>query len=117
MDEYFINCMKLMKEAIRNVGQPYSEQEKLFPANIPVAEEIALTFDNEVTVRKEIMFEKGIIDKKTYELINQLDMMLNKMSGRENIDLWTFDALENSTKWQECRKVANSILEEMDHHK
>lgn len=117
MDEYYINCMKLMKEAITKVGQPYSEQEKLFPANIPVAEEIALTFDNEVTIRKEIMFEKGIIGKKAYDLINQLDMMLNKMNGRENLDLWTLEALEKSTKWQECRKVANDILEEMDYHK
>lgn len=95
-------------EVIRIVAAPYEIQKKSFPEFVSVADEIALTFYEEVMLRSDTLFKYGMLEEKQYEETKKLNHMFDEMS--KNKTIWTLEALRNSAEWEQCRKIAKEIL-------
>ncbi len=104
-----LNMMQLEK-AVRVAALPACQQINSFPPNVDIPFEIADDFDN---------WCRWVLGgKDAPELTNEqrscliaLNRRLDEMSGEENADLWTEDALRCRPEWEEVREDARRILE------
>jgi threonine aldolase len=72
-------------------------------------DELALDYDGIASAAPD-MVEKGEITEEQAEPVLRLNTFLESMSGMENAELWTSDALASSEAWQDVREQAQSIL-------
>jgi hypothetical protein len=73
-------------------------------------DELALEFDDIVRLAKS-RFEIGEITAQQLDRINEINSMLDSMSGQENAALWTPEALLRSPQWESVRNRARLCLE------
>jgi hypothetical protein len=77
------------------------------------ADELALEFDDAYQPVRARQGELGF-SPTTSEGLGRLDALLAEMSGPQNADLWTLNALQNSVRWSNVRQVAEAILPDLE---
>lgn len=95
-------------QVLRIVAAPCEVQKKTFPEFVNIADEIALTFYEEVMLRSDTLFKARMLEEKQYEKIKILNEKFHEMSTKK--DVWTVEALRDSIEWEECRQIAEEIL-------
>lgn len=55
----------------------------------------------------------GWISRRASEQVTELDRALNEMSGPDNADLWSAEALDAAPEWERLRRLARSVLGEL----
>lgn len=73
------------------------------------ADELAMEFDDGIRLLHQFVSE-GWIKASAADRLRALDGLLNEMSGAENSELWTLEALERSPRWEAVRSAARSAL-------
>ena len=80
--------------------------------NIPLlpVDELALEFDDIFQVMRSNDELNVKFTKNELSLLDQLDAYLERCSGEENADLWTFKALADAEEWKFIRSLAKRII-------
>jgi hypothetical protein len=76
------------------------------------ADELAMEFDDGVRLLDQFV-SSGWLKGAAADRLRVLDGLLTEMSGSENAELWTLEALESSPRWEAVRASARSALLEM----
>lgn len=97
-------------DAVRLMSMDYNQQIAALPQNINVPDEIALVFDDEVISVMDNMQENGMLSLENCEMIKKIENRLLEMNKVQDKNLWTLEALEQSSEWEECRKDAKLLL-------
>lgn len=94
-----------VEEALRRLAAPPEEQETylLELGVLPSVDELALEFDDALS-------GVAIGDPPLGQLLNQLNELLEEMSGEENAYLWTPRALQEASEWENVRTLAREAL-------
>lgn len=109
-----VDQMAALREAVKNLSLSSSLQVKYIHslscnAEAPLADELALEFDDAYSPFKENLDELNWSEDARSKLL-ELDALLNEMSMPRNRHLWCVDAVENSREWQAVREKAAHIL-------
>jgi hypothetical protein len=80
---------------------------------VPSIDELALEFDDAYPVFTSRIAEFDLPHRAVESLIRLNDLLL-EMSGAAHAELWTVDALAESPRWSEVRRVASEILAQID---
>jgi hypothetical protein len=73
------------------------------------ADELALEFsDTLLAITREI--SRGVLSRDQFASLAALDNKLSRMSGYENKEMWTFQALREADEWQQVRAAAAECL-------
>lgn len=107
--EYSIRLERII-DAVKMVAEPYDVQITLFPQNFPIADEIALNFNDEVAFYADYLKKNKLITDMQYDKIIELDDKFAKMSNDKTYDYWSLEALKDCGIWEECRLLAREIL-------
>ena len=101
--------MRQLEQSVRVAALPAYRQIESFPIGVDVPFEIADDFGN---------WCQWVLNAADVRLTNQqrsclisLDTRLNRMSGEDNADLWTEDALRSRPEWEEVRSEALDLLD------
>ena len=103
--------LRMLRESLERLASP-AESQIGFLETLGVgdcADELALEFDGDARVVPALV-EFGFATSAQLDAVRAVDIVLRRMSGPENAELWTFAALRNSTGWQEVRKLAQAAL-------
>lgn len=74
----------------------------------PSADELAIEFSDALAI------EKGLLEERVRTTALALDRYLESISGQENENLWSVDALHVSREWETVRQLAADLLNLMD---
>lgn len=74
-----------------------------------MADEIALDFDHAFGMAAALV-EEGQLDRGALPDLREIDAVLGEMSGAENADRWTRDALSVDERWGRARRTARRVL-------
>ncbi|MBU8898708.1 hypothetical protein KRR26_24155 [Corallococcus sp. M34] len=99
--------------SVQALAQDAGVQFCLFPWFVCVPDELALEFDECLQGFADsglaAVFSPGQVDA-----IRELDRHLAAISGAENKQFWTDEALEGAPEWSEIRATARLLLERMN---
>ena len=106
-----MNRLEQLTEALQWLAAAPKEQIRLLgtlgmPTNI---DELALQYDS-IAAAAPDMLRKGELNKIQSDRVTELNTLLDAMSGRNNAELWTANALESSSHWQRVRDLARECL-------
>jgi len=104
-----LNLIQL-KQSVRVAARPAADQIASFPNGVDVEEEIAIEFDAHCRWALEGHQAPDLTPDQRSSLV-ALDTRLDLMSGKQNADLWTDEALRTRPEWEEVRRDARKILE------
>jgi hypothetical protein len=99
-----------LRQIVRMLAAPGDEALALVPGGTVKADELALDFDNFGRAALESLGPE-LTDAQRESLIN-IDLLLDAMSGSQQADLWTEDAVRTHPKWQAVREAARRALAE-----
>ena len=111
-DESFAWCLQQLQQSVQALALPATTQLALFPDFVCKAEELALGFDHWwlcVSSRAT-----GVLMGDQQRLLQEIDSRLSLMSGAENAQLWSDDALRTDPAWQRVRQLAQETLVAFD---
>src|SRR5688572_32607527 len=101
-----------LKWALQALAIPASDQMRLFPDFVVVADELALDFDQWQTV--VLGNYDGELSTEQTSSLSEIDRTLDRMS-RSGADftpeLWTEVALSSNRHWADLRRLAGAALE------
>jgi len=103
---------KRFEWSVRAICQPAHVQSQLFPDFVCVAEELALEFE-EWHRRFRCAGASERMTPGQFQLVEEIDAQLMRMSGGDHDELWTDDALANSEEWKKIREAAETLVREM----
>jgi hypothetical protein len=104
--------MNTLKMQVQALAQPGKIQIELYPDGCVKADELALDFDNCFQVFKGKEF--GRITNEQKKSLEILDSELAAMSGEENKELWTEEALLQNPRWENIRELSKKVLKEFN---
>lgn len=98
-------------EAVLNLSLPGVEQTQLLEAmgDANAVDELALALDDSFWIVHDA-FSKNRLGRDELASLNRLNSYLDKMSGEENSDVWTLGSLQESSEWQEVRRLATQAI-------
>jgi hypothetical protein len=74
-------------------------------------DELALQFDDAYLTLGTLQLADGVqFSEEAVRALNAIDAQLSAMSGRENRDLWTPEAIRSSGRWAQIRVLASDAL-------
>ena len=76
---------------------------------LPSTDELALELNDLVGVLPQFV-ANGWLSEADASAITELDEMLGRISGAERSNLWTAQALEESSEWEAVRRAARAII-------
>jgi len=88
------------------LAQPANIQKELFPNFVAIADELALNWEDAL---QDIDKYKDLMSDEQISSINDLDRYIESISGPQNIEFWTNDALESRPEWDKIRKLSAVI--------
>jgi hypothetical protein len=100
-------CMLRLQHAVQALAQPAKIQLELFPDFVCKVDELSLDFDNWWLC---IRSREGLVTSQQRSLLAEIDEQLDRMSGKENSELWTEDALRENPWWEHIRDLARKTL-------
>ncbi|QQO10758.1 hypothetical protein [Breznakiella homolactica] len=92
------------------LSSSYEIQKSALPANIVLADELALLFDDVFIFCERLQKEK-FISSEQFSLLKQLDTVFNEMSAIKEI--WSDSALEKEKDWDGIREKASLLLKNL----
>ena len=98
--------------AVAIAALPAAEQEEWLNSlglGWPNIDEIAMETDEGALLAPQFV-EEGWFPVQALGPLMDLDSLLAGMSGEENGDLWTVEALRTAPEWAECRQQALRVL-------
>jgi hypothetical protein len=104
-----LNMIQL-RRSVRLAALPADEQIASFPNGAAIEEEIAIDFDSYCQWALEGYQAPDLSHEQRTSLL-ALNTRLERMSGEQNADLWTNDALRTRVEWEQVRKDARKILD------
>jgi hypothetical protein len=99
-----------LEKAVRVASLPAYRQIESFPPNVDIPFEIADDFGNHCRWILEGKDAPKLTSEQRSRLA-ALDRRLDAMSGEDNADLWTEDAIRFRAEWDEVREKARRILD------
>jgi len=87
-------------------------QLAMLPHFVHRPDELALIFDD-CFVFLDTLVESGLVNDTDAESLRALDQHFAAMSGQENAQRWTDDAVRNAPEWAIVRESSRSILQNM----
>jgi AAA+ ATPase superfamily predicted ATPase len=97
-----------LRSALKALAAPGFQALASVPDGTVKAEELALDYDNFVHAYLGNFRDK--ISQSQRDALLAIDAMLQGMSGQENAELWTEDAVVNHPKWESVRVLARDAL-------
>ncbi|CAH9418352.1 hypothetical protein SGL43_05401 [Streptomyces globisporus] len=74
-----------------------------------MTDEVALDFDHAFRMA-EVLVAEGQLARGVMVDLQEIDVILSGMSGGENADRWTRDALSTDEGWALARRLARRVL-------
>ena len=104
--------LRLLHEAVGVLGQEPSEQ--LACVGGASVDELGLAFDDGLGVVPTLRAEDGVqFSSRALELLDDIDRRLSAMSGGDQAELWTAEALSSDRRWHELRRLARLLTPEL----
>jgi hypothetical protein len=100
-----------LQSAVLALAQPAEVQLSLFPDFVCKADELALNFEDGLY---ELVGHEHEITDEQRMAIDELDRLLQSMSGKQNAALWTDEAVRSHSMWEEIRKTAKMVTTAFD---
>ena len=95
--------------AVQALAQPAPTQLSLFPDFAEVADELALEYEE-----SQLAFlaspASALLTRQQRQDLRAIDSILEAMSGPENIELWSIQALHECDVWNDVRELAQTAL-------
>ena len=108
-DQILKHALERLEWSTRALYQPVDIQRTLYPDFVVVADELALDFDQWLSVATS----HGCFVPARLEPLLAINRKLGHMSGTHNARLWTLDALANSPEWSSIRALAGDALKDL----
>lgn len=102
---------QILINALKNLASPYDKQITSFPDFAVVTDELVNDFDDAYRLVPQLK-ELGLISDKAESLLVDIDKIIQEMEKQE--ELWGHNGLRNSPLWEECRRIAQVILIELN---
>ncbi|MFI9723825.1 hypothetical protein ACIHFE_29905 [Streptomyces sp. NPDC052396] len=74
-----------------------------------MTDEIALDFEHTFRMA-EVLVEEEQLDRRVLPDLHGIEAVLSEMSGSENADRWSRDALSSDEGWSRSRRLARRVL-------
>ncbi|MDI1459044.1 hypothetical protein NHG22_35340 [Streptomyces sp. ATE26] len=100
---------RLLVEALTVLAADPQTQIAWLARHNVVTDEIALDFDHAFGMA-ESLAEEGYVDREVLPDLREIDAVLSEMSGPENADRWTKEALHVDEGWIRARRLARRTL-------
>lgn len=97
--------------AVQALALGADEQRQLFPGFTDAADELAL--EHEETQAAFLKVARPLLSSQQHEVVRRLDQQLERISGPENMQLWTVEGLTTAPEWDCVRDLAATVLREM----
>ncbi len=98
-----------LKYSLQALAMPAETQLELFPDFVCKVEELALDFDQ--WSRCVLSNDGGELSEEQKSLLSELDGTFGQMSGGQDKNLWSEDALRNSPAWRRVRDTAKAAID------
>lgn len=105
--EDLIKIFDLFVNQLKFFSSSFDMQYERFKRD-DIASDIANELGSIGVERAKILNKHEWITNEQYELVQQIDHKLDKMSANKN--LWSNRALQNSKEWEECKKMVKYLL-------
>ena len=105
--ERFVAAIELMASSPDDLLLKYDER-------INIAEDVALTFDDECVYMAPYLKDNQCIGEKVYNLVMQIDEQLELLSEEHNEENWTIQAMNSDERWIRARAAANEVRKLLD---
>lgn len=99
-------CLARLQHALQRIALEPVEQIAQFPSIVVVADELALDLDHWTEVCRAWEYVEGKFDER----LGKIDALLGGMSGPEQAERWTPEALVSDLGWQRARDMAREAL-------
>ncbi|MFI9308839.1 hypothetical protein [Streptomyces triculaminicus] len=103
---------RLLVESLTLLAADASAQRAWLDTYAVGPDEIALDFDHASRMLPG-MVEAGLADDEDVPDLRAIDGILGGMSGPEDAERWTRDALADDPGWEEARRLARRVLVRM----
>lgn len=97
-----------LRHALQALALPAHIQLQLLPDGVCTADELALDFDHWFTTSQG--HARYALTPLALSPLVALDILLTSMSGAEQHELWTDDALVHRPEWEHVRTLAHTAL-------
>jgi hypothetical protein len=101
-------CMRRLMHAVQALAHPADVQLTLFPSFVCKADELALDFGFFWDCAKSNDGER--LTAEQTGILDEIDSQLDSMSGAQDAELWTNDALLENPLWGRTRELAKAAL-------
>jgi hypothetical protein len=100
--------MLRFQRSLQALASPAQQQLDLFPDFLWKVDEMAIEFDQwyQCVMRRSYLFTQ-----KQKDLLEELNSLLDEISGPENSDLWQEESLRTNIIWEKIRILARSALQ------
>jgi len=98
--------MDQLRWAIQALALPASDQVRLFPSFVCVADELTLDFSHWF----EVVSGCGGLSAEQRTALHYLDERIGAFSGAAHRDVWTVEALHAHPAWMQFRQCASGAL-------
>lgn len=100
--ERFIKAIELLASEPDDLRAEYNKM-------LNMADEVALTFDNEGVYIAHHLKSENYISEEVYNLVIQIDKQLESLSNEHNEKNWTIQAMKTDQRWIKARVLANEV--------
>ena len=100
--ERFIEAIELLASEPDDLRAKYNQM-------LSVADEVALTFDNEGVYIAHHLKNENYISEEVYNLVIQIDKQLESLSNEHDEKNWTIQAMKTDQRWIKARALANEV--------
>ncbi|GKX61437.1 hypothetical protein [Pragia fontium] len=101
--------MNKIKWVTQAIAQPCEIQKGLFPDFVNVADELAVEWEMALDELSDPEVSSQLTDEQK-SAIKRLDDYMLSISGADNIQYWSNEALSQSVEWKNMREMAETIL-------
>ncbi|GGW15422.1 hypothetical protein GCM10010264_63350 [Streptomyces globisporus] len=100
---------RLLIEALTVLAADAQKQVTWLVRHAVMTDEVALDFDHAFRMA-EVLVAEGQLARGVMVDLQEIDVILSGMSGGENADRWTRDALSTDEGWALARRLARRVL-------
>nr|WP_308800973.1 hypothetical protein [Streptomyces polyasparticus] len=108
----FMALRRLLIDSLSVLAADASVQTAWLDEHEVAVDEIALDFDHAFRMANRLVEHDQISGSAAAEL-REIDVLLAGMSGHEQADRWTRDALVSDAGWSQARQLAHQVLIEL----
>lgn len=99
------------KSAVELIASKPNDLLIKYNEKLNIAEEVALTFDNECIYIVSYLKKEKCISDEIFNLVMQINEQLELLSDEYNEKNWTIQAMECDSRWIKARELAKKLLD------